>query len=383
MSITKPIKDERYVFETEWYDPQADIIRHYRVFYFPQDNTIEMYDKKVQKVFLKRVEVTGLSLADFYIGAKVTVFSRVLYVASYGDIATQVKQNGERESTFAMIKPAAVQHAGKIIAQIQRAGFQINRLKMSRFTRETSEVFYGEHVGKQFFPNLQNFITSGNVIGLELVADGAIQRWRNFIGPTDTAKAKREAPQSIRAQFGVDGTSNACHGSDSTASAQRELDFFFGGFGKNKAMAASASLNSCSLCILKPHLIRSGEVGNAIDCILQGGFDITGAQLFNLSRPQIEEFYDVYKGVLPEYVPLIEHMSNGPTLILEVCSSGDAVNNFRDFVGPYDPEVAVHLKPNTLRAKFGQDRVKNACHCTDLAEDGILECQYFFDILQA
>jgi nucleoside-diphosphate kinase len=107
MSLTKPIKDERYVFETEWYDPQADIIRHYRLFYFPVDNTIEMYDKKMGRIFLKRVEVPGVSLADFYIGAKVTVFSRVLVVANYGDIATGAKQNGDCECTFAMIKPCS------------------------------------------------------------------------------------------------------------------------------------------------------------------------------------------------------------------------------------------------------------------------------------
>jgi len=44
--ITKPIKEERYVFETEWYDQQADIIRKHRLFFFPLDNSIEMYDKK-------------------------------------------------------------------------------------------------------------------------------------------------------------------------------------------------------------------------------------------------------------------------------------------------------------------------------------------------
>lgn len=91
MSLTKPIKDERYVFETEWYDPQADIIRYYRLFYFPVDNTIEMYDKKMSRIFLKRVEVPGIVLSDFYIGAQVTVLSRVLRVASYGDIATASK----------------------------------------------------------------------------------------------------------------------------------------------------------------------------------------------------------------------------------------------------------------------------------------------------
>ena len=45
-AVTKPIKEERYVSETEWYDQQADIIRKYRLFYFPVTNSIEMYDKK-------------------------------------------------------------------------------------------------------------------------------------------------------------------------------------------------------------------------------------------------------------------------------------------------------------------------------------------------
>jgi len=52
--------------------------------------------------------------------------------------------------------------------------------------------------------------------------------------------------------------------------------------------------------------------------ILQAGFEISAAELFNLSRPMIEEFYDVYKGVLPEYLPLIEHISNGPSVVLEI-----------------------------------------------------------------
>ena len=45
-----------------------------------------------------------------------------------------------------------------------------------------------------------------------------------------------------------------------------------------------------------------------------------------------------------------------------------------------DSEIAKSLRPNSLRAKFGVDRVKNAIHCTDLPEDGVLECEYFFKI---
>lgn len=253
-----------------------------------------------------------------YVGSKVTVFSRVLHIVSYGDVATQAKQNGQCERTFAMIKPDAYQSMGKIIDAIQQEGFSINRLKMSKFTKETSDVFYGEHIGKPFFPNLQEFIASDVVIGMELTANNAIQKWRNFIGPTNTEKARADAPSSLRALFGTDGTRNAVHGSDSTASANREIDFFFGGVGKNKPMKTSAVLNNCSLCIIKPHIIKNGQAGQVIDFIIQAGYEISAAEMFYLSRPQIEEFYDVYKGVLPEYLPLIEHISNGPSIILEV-----------------------------------------------------------------
>ena len=55
-----------------------------------------------------------------------------------------------------------------------------------------------------------------------------------------------------------------------------------------------------------------------IDMILQSGFEISACEMFYLNRPTIEEFYGVYKGVIPEYLPVIEHMSNGPTVVLEV-----------------------------------------------------------------
>jgi nucleoside-diphosphate kinase len=277
-----------------------------------------MFDIKVGKVFLKRVEVPSVKLADLFVGAKVTIFSRVLTIVSYTDIATQAKQANDCERTFAMIKPCSYQNMGKIIDAVQQEGFAINKLKMSKFTKETSEIFYGEHIGKPFFPNLQEFITSDVVIGMELIAPNAIQKWRTFIGPTNTQKAKEEAPNSIRALFGTDGTKNAVHGSDSPQSAAREIQFFFGDGARGKNMPTSAVLSNCTLAIVKPHIIRNCQLGQVLDMILQSGFEISAAELFSLNRPQAEEFYDVYKGILPEYIPLIEHLSNGPTLMLEV-----------------------------------------------------------------
>ena len=53
--------------------------------------------------------------------------------------------------------------------------------------------------------------------------------------------------------------------------------------------------------------------------------------------------------------------------------NNNIVAHFRHFVGPYDPEIAKRIRPDSLRAQFGEDKVKNAIHCTDLAEDGELE----------
>jgi nucleoside-diphosphate kinase len=154
-----------------------------------------------------------------------------------------------------MIKPDAYTNIGKIIDAIYLNGFRVSKLKMSRFTPATASVFYGEHKAKPFFPNLQQFICSDVVVGMELVAENAIDKWRQLIGPTNTAVAKTDAPDSLRAYFGTDGTKNAVHGSDSNGSVKKETAFWFEGNPSDRPMKTTAQLNSCSLCIIKPHII--------------------------------------------------------------------------------------------------------------------------------
>lgn len=113
-------------------------------------------------------------------------------------------------------------------------------------------------------------------------------------------------------------------------------------------MKTTAVNNNCSLVLIKPHIVKEGLAGQVIDLILEAGFEISAMEMFNLSRPVIEEFFSVYKGVLPEYLPLIEHMSNGPVIALEVRQE-NVVAALRDFCGPHDPEIAKHLRPNSLR----------------------------------
>ena len=77
-----------------------------------------------------------------------------------------------------MIKPDAYTQTGKVIDAIYQNGFTISRLKMSKFTPQTVATFYGEHRGKPFYNNLENFITTDVVTGLELVGEGAVNKWR-------------------------------------------------------------------------------------------------------------------------------------------------------------------------------------------------------------
>ena len=137
-------------------------------------------------------------------------------------------------------------------------------MRMSRFSKETAGQFYGEHKEKSFYNNLEGFICSDVVVGMELVAEDAVLKWRDLIGPTDTANAKSQAPSSLRAMFGTDGTKNAVHGSDSLGSMKREVDFWFNS-SPQRSMKSSALNNNCTLALIKPHIIKDGNAGLVID----------------------------------------------------------------------------------------------------------------------
>ena len=92
--------------------------------------------------------------------------------------------------TFGMIKPDSYKNMGAIICQIENAGFTIANIKMTKMQVKDAHVFYGEHKGKSFFQTLVNFMTSDFCVGMELVADDAIKKWRTLLGPTNSNTAR-------------------------------------------------------------------------------------------------------------------------------------------------------------------------------------------------
>jgi nucleoside-diphosphate kinase len=130
------------------------------------------------------------------------------------------------ETTFSIIKPNAVKKnvIGSIIEMFEKNGLKIAAAKLVKLDKAKCELFYAEHRERPFFGELVTFMTSGPVVLMALKGENAVARNREIMGATDPKKA---APGTIRALFGDNVGENAVHGSDSLASAERELKIFF------------------------------------------------------------------------------------------------------------------------------------------------------------
>lgn len=130
------------------------------------------------------------------------------------------------EETLFMIKPDAVaaRKTGAILAEVERAGFELLEMKLVRLTPAEARRFYAVHKGKPFLEPLVAFMSSGPAVPCLLRRDNAILALRERIGATDPKEAK---PGTIRALFAESKQNNAVHASDSPESAGTEIAFFF------------------------------------------------------------------------------------------------------------------------------------------------------------
>ena len=131
-----------------------------------------------------------------------------------------------QERTFAIIKPDAVEKkvAGQILARIEESGLEILAMKKIQLTEQGARGFYAVHKERPFFGDLVAFMTSGPVVALVLEGEGAIKKWRDLMGPTNS----NEAPAgTMRGDFGTDVERNATHGSDAPETARLEISYFF------------------------------------------------------------------------------------------------------------------------------------------------------------
>ncbi len=131
------------------------------------------------------------------------------------------------QSTFIMVKPDGVRRrlVGEVIGRIEAKGYEIAELRQFTIPEDLAREHYQEHTEKPFFGELVSFVTSGPVVAMVVRGTDAIAGMRQIMGATNPLDA---APGSIRGDFATVITENIVHGSDSPASAEREVKLFFG-----------------------------------------------------------------------------------------------------------------------------------------------------------
>ena len=130
------------------------------------------------------------------------------------------------ERTLVLLKPDAVSRGlvGEILGRFEAKGLTIVAMEHRTISASVADHHYAEHVDKDFYPPLRDFVTSGPLVSVVLEGDSAVEVVRAINGATDGRKA---APGTIRGDLSLSNRENLVHGSDSAESADREIGLWF------------------------------------------------------------------------------------------------------------------------------------------------------------
>lgn len=125
--------------------------------------------------------------------------------------------------------------------------------------------------------------------------------------------------------------------------------------------------------MIKPDAVENGHMGKIIDMIIEAGFDIKAMKYTRLSEERAKEFYAVH-AERPFYGELVEYMSSGP-IVAAILEKDNAVADFRELIGATDPAEAAE---GTIRAKYAENKGRNAVHGSDSDENAEIEGKFHF-----
>lgn len=301
-------------------------------------------------------------------------------------VGSRALANLAEGDTLAIIKPDCSPRMIQAIRDYIKAGlFTIAREKRVWFTVKKVNEFYQEHRAEPFFDELVRFMTSAPCLALHLHRENAVQAWRTLIGPTNSDLARDTAPNSIRAFAGTDGTRNAVHGSDSIASAERELELLFGNASDVELPRIPISLEDSTpttlqkeytLVIVKPDAVSANKDAEILDIVRARGYDILQQEKIELSADRAKEFYREHEGK-PFFNDLVQFMSGSPIVVAAI-KGDNVIRGWREMIGPTNTAIAKIERPMSIRARFGTDGTKNAVHGSDSPTSVYREIEFFF-----
>ncbi|KAJ3370198.1 Nucleoside diphosphate kinase 7 [Allomyces arbusculus] len=348
----------RLALHCEYHDPHADLIRRYLLFFYPHDNSVEMYDVALQRTFLKRAKYPPLKLADLVPGTAVSVFARQLHLTDYADNFTRAQLH------------KAVETVMVYVPDVQTVGHVLSRISTGSGGPATVQAIRAVTAEAVMAARLVSSPPRGTAVVVKVAAATA-----TGAPPGRPASAPPHSPTLAAV---ADAAVAPCGGVRVTD--ERAFDALM------RAPRPARDLKDASLLVVKPHAVAQGHVGAILRDLVAGGFQIVDMQSFTLAKPDAEDFLEIYKGVLPEYHMMVQELTAGPLVAVHVTHSTQPVRTvplLRDLCGPDDPDLANVLRPRALRAQYGHDKVHNAVHCTDLPDDARLEVDFFFQIMAA
>jgi nucleoside-diphosphate kinase len=304
------------------------------------------------------------------------VCARALRVTGAADDKTRRMFATTRGAAVLLVQPGAYAAAGQVLTAVYAAaaaggGLAVGRLRTLRL----SPAGAAEFLALGASATAADSLVGDNCLAIEVVGEDVVARLHELAGPADPADARAAAPTSLRAVFGKSRANNAIHVSADAATAKAEVAYVF-----DRAYPQTSVATHCSAVVVKPHAVAAAAAGAVFDALVSAGLEVSAVRSTALTRSDAADFLEVYRTVVPEYERWVRELSSGPCVALEVRGEG-AVGAVRDLAGPFDPTVARELRPDTLRARFGVDNVRNGLHVTDIDRDGPLECKFLFTVV--
>lgn len=280
-----------------------------------------------------------------------TVYSRRLLLTAYADDATAKYMAEKREEAFVLVKPRDLQRVGRVIAAMQAEGMTMTDVATVTFDATRAEEL------STALPQHARDLVSGTSCAIRAIGKDANAMLDRIILPSTADVVRSMDELHARALSEISATGS-------------------------RARASSAN---SALCLVLPSGV--GNLGVIIDYLVEKkGFELVNVRSMAMNtRAHAESFYSVYVDALPksDVALMVDELSSGMCVALQVSRSENVdklVDDLREIAGPRDPEIARVLRPESLRARFGLDKQRNAVHVTDLPRDGPLEVDFFFHL---
>uniref|UniRef100_A0A8C5JVF7 Thioredoxin domain-containing protein 3 n=1 Tax=Jaculus jaculus TaxID=51337 RepID=A0A8C5JVF7_JACJA len=279
-----------------------------------------------------------------------------IYVTKFIDIFfPDFKTRGIKlVQTLALLRPnVSAERKDDVLNIINNEGFEILMERQVVLSEEEARSVCKEYENEDYFKELIEYMISSSSLVLVLLREDGLEHWKELLGPRTVEEASNYDPKSLCAQFAMGSLPiNQLYGSSSTKIAEKEIEHFFP--------------PESTLALIKPHVTHK-ERGEILDHIKEARFDLTQMREMVLTPEYAIKIYFKISDK-PFYKNVLEVLAEGPSLVM-VLTKWKAIAEWRRMMGPVDPEEAKLLSPDSIRAKYGINILKNAAHgASDLYE---------------